>query len=140
MSDNNQNSQPTFLLCIDLEAGSEELAGYAAEKARRCGTTIRVLHVESKRADEESNKDAREHLQELVGRMLGDIGADEVFTERGIPEEVIASRAEEWNVELIILGRRRRQRVVKIYVGSTTSAVISLAPCPILVVPLTCTK
>ena len=61
---------------------------------------------------------------------------DHLHIEVGIPEDVIVAVAQRLASGPILLGRRRRETVERIYVGSTTSAVISLARRPVLVIPL----
>ena len=125
-----------ILLCLDLEAGSRVLCRYAAELGRHCNDQLQVLHVFSAVLDGE----ARPRLQKKITSLLDQAGINsgrvEITLAEGIPDEIIPAHAQAQDIDLILLGRRRRSRIEKIYVGSTTSAVISLSSIPILVVPL----
>jgi len=125
------------LLCLDLEAGSEALIDHAVQRANRCGDTIHMLHVTHAGQDEQTCEFIRDKLEQLVKRHT--VQGTPLSTEIrfGTPEEEIPALAAELGASIIILGRRRRSDVERIYVGSTTSAVISDAPCAVLVVPLT---
>lgn len=60
-----------------------------------------------------------------------------VSVRSGLPEDCIIEYArEEMEGPVIMLGRRERSIADRIYVGSTTSAVISLSEYPVMVVPL----
>ena len=124
------------LLCLDLEAGSRELAQVAADYARRCQWPLHVLHVLQSPLAEADRRQHRERLQALCRTISPDLPDDHLHVEDGIPEDVIITVAQRLDSGLILLGRRHRETVERIYVGSTTSAVISLARRPVLVIPL----
>lgn len=125
-----------LLLCLDLEAGSRELAEAAAAWVRRCGWAVHVLHVLQSPLGEADRQQHRERLRQLCGEVFPGLAGDLLHVEEGIPEDVIVAVAQRLDSGPILLGRRRRQTVERIYVGSTTSAVISLARRPVLVIPL----
>lgn len=130
-----ETSSP-LLLCLDLEAGSEQLAAYAAAHARRCSRPVRVLHVTPASLDGRHRTRVHQHLQALVDAHLGGIALAGLEVTEEVAEEIIVATAARHDVDLILLGRRQRRTVERIYVGSTTSAVLSLAHRPILVVPI----
>ncbi len=128
-------TQP-MLLCLDLEEGSETLARYAAARAALCNQPVHVLYVRPKAEGGPAIEDAQARLDKLVTDALGDVTVEAVAIRTGLPEETIVAYAREYAVDTIVLGRRQRSTVERIHVGSTTSAVISLASSPVLVVPL----
>lgn len=123
-----------ILLCLDLEEGSGLLAMQTARYSLRCNQPLHVLHVMTKgRAEKE--KTAMERLKRLVDKSLPDINVEAVVIRHGLPEDDIVAYAQETSASPIVLGRRSRTRE-HVYVGSTTSAVISMASAPVLVIPL----
>ena len=136
MRNESEDKRYRVLLCLDMEAGSGKLAGYAADRARRCGDTVHILHVVRPDASGEEIERAGARVEGLVQDRMDCPPPETVEIIPGIPEDVIISKADLDQTDLIILGRRARSTVERIYVGSTTSAVISLARRPVLVVPL----
>ncbi|GMR04121.1 MAG: hypothetical protein BMS9Abin23_0010 [Thermodesulfobacteriota bacterium] len=120
------------LLCLDLEPGSEGLALRGAGYAERLGRPLHLLYVlpESSVETEESAVNRLEAVAAAVGT------AGVVAVRRGRVEERIVEYIKENGVEMVILGHRHRARRERVYVGSTTKTVISLAPGPVLVVPI----
>jgi len=82
-------------------------------------------------------KEVEAELKTLVDETLGDVEVQALYLCKGLPEDSIIEYATE-KIEnpVIILGRRKRSIADRIYVGSTTSAVISLSEFPVMVVPL----
>lgn len=120
-----------MLLCLDLESDSEALCRLALERARRCGQTLLVLHV-MQTATEPQQTESRIHA--LLTRCAAEPA--QVILETGTPEELIPQVATRSRADPVVLGRRHRATIDRIYVGSTTSAVISQTRVPVLVIPL----
>ncbi len=132
-------TEPTrlpLLLCLDLEAGSDHLARWAAQRARRCGQPVQVLYVSPGSLSPEKRQKRKQRLQHLVEEHFQGLEITRIELREGVAEEVIVETARQVDAEMILLGRRQRTAVERIYVGSTTSAVISLARRPVLVVPV----
>ncbi|WJW76362.1 universal stress protein [Thiohalobacter sp. IOR34] len=127
------NRPPSMLLCLDLESDSETLCRMALEYSRRCGQPLQVLHVMQAANDEQQ---CRDRLLALLASCGLSLPAKAIHIETGTPEERIPEVAARCRVAPVILGRRQRSTVERIYVGSTTSAVISLCRMPVLVIPL----
>lgn len=125
-----------LLICLDLEAGSERLIDYAARHARRCALPLRVLHVSRATLDETKRQEILVRIHKLIDRPLAGLSLEAIDIEPGAPEDVIIEVARRHDINLILLGRRHRSTVERIYVGSTTSTIISLATRPVLVVPV----
>jgi nucleotide-binding universal stress UspA family protein len=125
----------SILLCLDLERGSGELANFCADCAARWGYPVHVIHAHSDGG--RGIKEVEAELKTLVDETLGDVEVQALYVCKGLPEDSIIEYATE-KIEnpVIILGRRKRSIADRIYVGSTTSAVISLSEYPVMVVPL----
>ncbi len=124
------------LLCLDLEAGSAALARYAWERSQRCDERLQILHVLPEGLGGNAAQAHRERLLTLLTAVAPEMRKCPVTLIEGIPDELIPIHARDTGVTSILLGRRHRPAIERLYVGSTTSAVICQAPCPILVVPL----
>jgi len=120
-----------LLLCLDLEPDSEALCRAALARARRCGQPVQVLHVMPAFSEP---RPVEGRLHALLGRCGAEVAR--VMVESGSPEERIPQVAARCGADPVVLGRRSRTTVDRIYVGSTTSAVISLCRTPVLVIPL----
>ena len=128
-----------LLLCLDLEVGSDVLAAYASRLAKRCELPLHVLYVLPK-ASKETEEHVYQRLKEITDKTLRGAGVDAVIVRQGIPEDHIVSYANQRLFEFVLLGRRRRSTLERIYVGGTTCAVISLSHAPVLVVPVDLVK
>ena len=73
--------------------------------------------------------------QPFLSRPCESRGSTAPVLRRGIAEDEIIAYATHFEIAPMVIGRRQRSAVERIYVGSTTSAVLSKAACPILVVP-----
>ena len=129
------NQKSALLLCLDLEQGSMTLARYAAGLAERCGQAIHLFYVEPT-GGSAVIKDARAHLEAIAAETLQGVNVEAIVLRQGRAENEIIAYAKQCVFDPIVIGRRQRSNVERIYVGSTTSAVLSLASCPVLVVPL----
>ncbi len=125
-----------ILLCLDLERGYEMLVRYAATYAARSGQPVHVLYVMPRPSPEAEQHAVQERLKRLVATTLPGALVTTVVVRRGRPEEEIVTYAREHSADPIVLGRRQRSSRERLHIGSTTSAVIALAPGPVLVVPL----
>ena len=132
------NTRP-LLLCLDLEVGSDVLAAYASRLVKRCELPVHVLYVLPK-ASKETEEHAYRRLKEITDKTFRGDQVDAVIVRRGIPEDHIVSYANQQLFEFVILGRRRRSTLERIYVGGTTCAVISLSHAPVLVVSVDLVK
>lgn len=128
-------NKPILLLCLDLEQGSSALARYAGELARRCGQSIHLFYVEPS-GGSPVIKNPRTRLEAIAAKIMQGINVEAIVLRRGLAEDEIIAYAKGCAVAPIVIGRRQRSTVERIYVGSTTSAVLSLTSCPVLVVPL----
>lgn len=69
-----------------------------------------------------------------ASRELTDNSGIELVTSIGIPGDEIRGTARRLDADLIVMGRRGRERVIPGVMGSTASMVLRDSPCPVLVV------
>jgi nucleotide-binding universal stress UspA family protein len=69
-----------------------------------------------------------------ASRELTDNSRIEVITSVGIPGDEIRGTARRLDADLIVMGRRGRERVIPGVMGSTASMVLRDSPCPVLIV------
>jgi len=120
------DKRAVLLLCLDLEAGSEELAHKGAMFAERTGMGLHVLYVLPPSSGEGEDA-ALERLATLADRAFeGKVDAP-IEVRRGRVEEIIMDCVREVSVDTVILGHRHKARRERVYVGSTVKTVISLA-------------
>ncbi len=124
-----------ILLCLDLEAGSEELARHCTAYVKLLRKPLHVLYV-LRRSGLEDEESARRRLREFVSGTISDVEVSTMSVRRGDVEEEIVNYIKEKDVDITVLGHRHKARRERIYVGSTVKTVISLAPGPVLIVPI----
>ncbi len=127
MTNISETGSGLLLLCVDLENGSQQLIKNAAEYAQRCQLATYVLYVSHNPLDEPARVKVLKQIHHLIDQPFADLSIKTVRIESGIIEDTIVKIARHHKAQLIILGRRQRSKVDRIHVGSTTSAVISLA-------------
>lgn len=74
----------------------------------------------------------------ILEALVDDLKLDPLTAQRveiGEPAHVVVDVAERYEAELIVVGTRGRGRVASAILGSVSSTVVSLASCPVLVVP-----
>ncbi len=124
-----------ILLCLDLEAGSEELIRCGTGYARCMDRPLHLLYV-LPRSSSETEDAACERLKGLAKRTLEDALTEAIVVRRGNTEDLIVDYVKEKKVAMVVLGHRHKAKRERVYVGSTVKTVISLAPGPVLVVPI----
>ena len=143
-------------ILIALEDSPLSLTIFERAKAiaHKNGAALKLVHcldsdsqfwVESSSFSSETFDDYAQRLEASAqkGRQwLGELGR--TATELGIatewecpydkPERAILSLAQDWGADLIVLGRRGRQGLAEMFLGSVSSYIIHHAPCSVLVV------
>ncbi|RMG95938.1 MAG: universal stress protein [Deltaproteobacteria bacterium] len=132
-----RETSPTALVCLDLEPGSRTLVRQAAALAERCKWSVALLHALPSGLRADDARKTRQGELEALWRDASDVRPPvAVLVAAGPAEDVILDAARRIDADCIVLGRRLRPHVERIYVGSTTSAVLSFARRPVLVLPL----
>ena len=138
-----------ILLATD---GSEDanLAAHAAiDLSARIGAEVHVVHAwqdvrpaalpamavdEYARAYEHWEQEAGQFLEEQAERLRNAGGTVAgVHLKKGRPADEIVGLAEELGADLIVVGSRGLGAIKRLMVGSVSEGVVSLAPCPVLV-------
>jgi nucleotide-binding universal stress UspA family protein len=137
---------PGVLVAVDLGPGSDRLIRAAAEVARGFGTSLIIVHVVAEvrphgglhaalKAHELVRlKEARDRLRQLASANRGGIGA-ETLVAYGYAADEIARVAIERNVGAIMIGLTG-EGASGSRPGSVAYRVLTMAPAPVLALPL----
>lgn len=141
----------TILVPVDLPECSGAALGYAWLMAKRMNASVLVLHVIERPyaggfrdswASQRSNLAVRrEALRKLsrcaaLANLKGKAGVPvKCLVEEGNPQHQIVRLAQSRKISLIILARRSRGPLSRMFFGSITGSVVDYAPCPVVVVP-----
>lgn len=137
-----------ILVPLDFSPASLRALRFAREWASRFGSEICLLHVveanypiaeygavpyvppSSQSAD--LHAQAREELQKIAGRELGELREGSVFIREGAPYDQIVSAARELSADIIIISTHGRTGLSHLIMGSTAERVVRFAGCPVL--------
>jgi nucleotide-binding universal stress UspA family protein len=122
--------------CVDNTAGNAALRVGLNEAALR-GAAIRVRHVArvgSHNEPPESIERMRGRLEQITRQIVSEglDGDAELLLERGEPAEAILDEVVRLRAELLVISSRRRSRVGKLLLGSTSQQLVLRAPCAVL--------
>ena len=140
----------TILVPTDFSEASGLALTYARDLARRCDSTLHLLHVVTD-ADVSPGTEAlwgfsetevqRRWVDEAAEKLAGLCSAEEqaaipaqTAVEIGPPAEGVVRYAGEHQVDLIVMGTRGRAAVKQLLLGSVAAEVVRRAPCPVLTV------
>lgn len=111
-------------------AFSPRIRALLAETARLkklWNAELNIIHVGEKTAREEDL--LREHL-ETVG--LGETSDIKIFWEHGKPSETILTRCKKENIDLLIAGALRKEKLIQYYLGTVARKILRKADCSVL--------
>lgn len=125
---------------IDLEEQSSRVLRFANDFAAAYRAELEVVHAipaisedgGGTRAAPQLGRVLEDHIRTRTAAMLDEINADaQVLVDIGEPENVVARAAEEQNLDLLVIGRRRDDGL---FAGLRSHAfgMIRRAPCPVL--------
>lgn len=124
----------TILVALDGSEGSDRALPVAVEYARREGARIEVAHARTHAIEPSIEARLRDEVEELTRS-----GVEASISIRdslmGREADVLADVATSVGAELIVIASRGRGPFVGALLGSVTLRLLSLAPCPVLVVP-----
>lgn len=103
------------------------LLSETARLKRLWNASLVIIHVGEKTEKEE--KLLQEHLRE-VG--LADSADVRIFWEQGKPSEKILARCKKENVELLIAGALRKEKLIQYYLGTVARKILRKASCSVL--------
>jgi len=139
----------TIMCPMDFSEQCIHAAEYGVRFARNSGGVVLLPHIIHVPAGElfedghaapgalrfdEVRQRAREMLEEIRAKRLGEFANCELVTDVGDPAEQIIALAKERDVDLIVTATHGRSGFAHLVMGSVAEKVIRHAPCPVLVV------
>lgn len=140
----------TILVPVDFSRGSHDVVDAAIALAAAINGRIVVLHVvppppivadlaplagEALQFTAEVGRAARQHLQRWQQSLEKHGVAVEAVCRDGAPGPMILKEADQRAADYIVIGSHGHTAFYDLVVGSTTSAVVKRATCPVIVVP-----
>jgi nucleotide-binding universal stress UspA family protein len=136
-TDFSAESRKAFEMALALarETGAELLIVHAYQLSSLLQTDLYAAPTVYSDLDTKLRGDAENAIESLVteARETGVAVTGAVLS--GVPYDAIARKADEENVDLIVLGTHGRTGVARLFLGSVASRVISTAARPVLTVP-----
>jgi nucleotide-binding universal stress UspA family protein len=137
------------ILCpVDFSEHSQRAVRFAALLARSFGSQITLLHVNdpvlvatsaivyAQRAEDETRADLHRLLDEALADDRHRVRDVTVLITEGDPSEQIATVAEEYGLDLIVMGTHGLGGYRKLLIGSTTERLLRRTTIPVAAVPL----
>ncbi|HWB86593.1 MAG TPA: universal stress protein [Bryobacteraceae bacterium] len=123
------------LCCTDFSESSPRALEYAFSLASQYQAEVTVLHViEHGKDDPEAREQATKCIEEVIPPEVRNWATVVPYVRTGKPYQEINLHATQTQSDLIVMGVRGRNALDIALFGSTTSRVIQLGPCPVLVV------
>jgi nucleotide-binding universal stress UspA family protein len=130
-----------ILVPVDFSETSRKAVHYAVALAKLFAGEVSLLHVvrpypfvpQMDPVDIASIQDAKRDLEALRGQ-VGELVRCSTLLRKGDPPLEIIGAAEEFEVDLIVIGTHGRSGLAHMVLGSTAEKVIQRAVCPVLVV------
>jgi nucleotide-binding universal stress UspA family protein len=140
-----------IMVATDGSSGADRAVDVAAELAKAVAGDLLIATVAGNISGEEARKLARAEassigdalealtaqilrVAEVRARHLG-VSRIELRTSWGDVAQSLLEIAAHGPVDMIVLGRRGRGQLAGLLLGSVSQKVVSLAPCPVIVVP-----
>jgi len=141
----------TIVVPSDFSEYAEYAFKWALEMAEKWGAKVVVINtapsfsylaypesvymVDLVKMGKELVADAEKKLQEFAAKKGTSTVAVETRAVLGDPFWEICKAAEQNQADLIVMGSHGRTGIEKLLLGSVTQRLLSIAPCPVLVVP-----
>jgi nucleotide-binding universal stress UspA family protein len=123
----------TVLAAIDLGPFSERVLRHAAGFARLMSAPLKVLHVT---ADPSPGDHARVlEVCSARGPYEVDLADEDVVVRSGRVSDEIHRETQRVKASLVVIGSRGHGGLARLFLGSTSEAVLRNAPAPVLLVP-----
>jgi len=132
-----------IIVASDGSKHSEAAVNEAINYAKSYGGSLNIINVVYTNDEvsatapslvESMVQKAREHLESLKALANSENVEADIFVKEGEPYQGITDLAEELGADTIVIGSRGQTALKRILIGSVTSRVIGLSPCPVLVV------
>jgi nucleotide-binding universal stress UspA family protein len=140
----------TILFPTDFSDVAEGAFAHAAHLALQYNATIHVFNVVGPDADESANPmaflpvepaegtpndEAVQHVEvQTVTQERGTVPVVYAQTDSDSPPDAIVDRAEEQDIDLVVMGTRGRRGMDRLLSGSVSEEVVRRAPCPVFTV------
>lgn len=134
-----------ILLATDFGPITQTALHYSLAIARRYAATVYLVHVvppdmfqfggsETKTALDDAWREAQRHMTDLLigGHLLG--VQHKVLVEQGNVWEVLSTKIDELEIDLLVIGTHGRSRLGKLLLGSVAEEIFRQAKCPVLMV------
>jgi nucleotide-binding universal stress UspA family protein len=126
----------TVLFSIDRSRETQQAAALVIQLVQQHGSTLHILAVVEPENETMASPETVESLLTEAQAMFEAQGITATTIERsGKPAFTICDVADEINAELIVMGSRGLGLTPEGASDSVTQKVLSLSPCPVLVVP-----
>lgn len=135
-----------IVVAVDGSRQSEEAFSEALAVVKRNGAKLHIAAIindaelstsafsYSKLLAQEKERMETEVLKKIHDATVNEVHDSVPYVEVGNPKQLIVDYAKENNVDLIVMGTTGKGALAQQTVGSTTSYVVSHAPCNVLVV------
>jgi len=137
------------LVAVDMNPGYDKVLGFAARLAEQTGGEINVLHVISKaeKEDRENTPGPSHYVDVMVEETRRGLEASLVglgvakssitaIARTGEPADEIQRVADANDVDVLVIGMRRRSRVGKLLLGSDLQELLISSKRPVVAVPI----
>jgi len=98
-----------------------------------------VVFVDESGINKSEIEEHKQRLEEFVAKNVADVGANlkiRKLVDSGLAYGTIVERAENEQIDMIVMSSHGRSGLSRMMIGSVTDKVLRMAPCPVLVVPL----
>ena len=122
------------VLCsTDLGSRDHRICDWAVKLAEVTATELTVLHVVEKTAGDDSPDEViRQKLCEWINPSIrGRCSVKEIIRRGNAPEQIAAEAS---GADLLVVGAYPRSSIETVLFGSTTEALVRVAPCPVLAI------
>jgi nucleotide-binding universal stress UspA family protein len=140
--ESHMNMLKRILAPTDLSDLSARGVYYACRLAKDVGaevTILNVVFVDESGINKREMEEHKQRLEEFVTKNVADVGANlkmRKVVDSGQAYGTIVERAENEQIDLIVISSHGRSGLSRMLIGSVTDKVLRMAPCPVLVVPL----
>jgi nucleotide-binding universal stress UspA family protein len=134
-----------ILLATDGSQFCEGAIREAIRFAANCSSKVYAMSVveiltdyegfSPQKIEEMMDLEIKKHLETVKARALNEKIDCEIIIAHGEPYREIVDVATAKNVDMIVVGRRGKTGVTKLFMGQVAAKVIGYAPCRVLVVP-----
>lgn len=140
-----------IIVATDFSPGSLNATRYAIELAKNQKASLMIVHAyespvfytsdmplsiieDAERISRISAENALKDFLELIQPNLSGLNFQTAL-QLGLPGEVIATKSEQWQADLIIASTSAATKLEQMMIGSTITSIINKAPCRVMIIP-----